>query len=367
MIARLGAIVLILLAGSPAMALQLPEWMRFGSHASGDEGPPRPVVTEIVMDQGSDARSVPGVIVSRTEVTMAFQTLGRMIARHVDLGDRVEQGQVLAELSTDDLAASTRAARAAVDSAEVQLETARTTLQRTEALARRDVASASRLEQAQQALAAAQANAEQTRSQLIQAQDTEGYAKMTAPFAGVISAVFEASGAVVSAGAPVMQLSADDRREAAIDLPEAALAVLSRNSAFTVWQRQNPEQEVTATIDRIEPLADIATRTRRLYLTLPPDAPFRLGALIRARLGAAGEPALTLPDAAVLMRDGQAHVWRVTRNKDSATVDLVPVKTAPSFEGRCFVLDGVQEGDEIVVRGVHHLQPGQQVGRRVDP
>ncbi|WP_411957614.1 efflux RND transporter periplasmic adaptor subunit [Paracoccus homiensis] len=367
MILRLGAIALILLTASPASALHLPEWMRFGSHASVDPGPPRPVVTEIVMDQGSDARSVPGVIVSRTEVTMAFQTLGRMIARHVDLGDRVEKGQLLAELSTDDLVASTRAARAAVDSAEVQLETARTTLQRTEALARRDVASDSQLEQAQQALAAAEANAEQTRSQLIQAQDTEGYARMTAPFSGVISAVYEASGAVVSAGAPVMQLSADDTHEAAIDLPEGALAVLPDDPAFTVWQRQNPGHEVTATIDRIEPLADIATRTRRLYLTLPPDAPFRLGALIRARLGAAGEPALTLPDAAILMRDGQSHVWRVTRDGDSATVELVPVRTRPSFEGRCLILDGLSEGDEIVVRGVHHLQPGQQVGRRVDP
>ena len=290
---------------------------------------------------------------------MAFQTLGRMISRHVELGDPVAEGTLLAELATEDLAATTRAASAAVDAAEVQLSTTRTTLERTQVLVRRGVASDAQLEQAQQAMAAAQARADQVRSELIQAQDAEGFAKMTAPFAGVVSAVYEAQGAVVEAGAPILQLSADDGREAVIDLPETALAALPENVVFTIWQRSAPDHLVTAKLDRIEPLADAATRTRRLHLSLPPDAGFRLGTLVRARAGSPGEPALSLPDAAVFEHDGKPHIWRVIRDGEGedadGTVEMVPVEVGISYNGRVLVQSGLTLGDEIVVRGVHSL------------
>lgn len=362
----MGLALIALLAATPAMAFQLPDWLDFRSEAA-TEGPPRPVVTEIIEDRGDDARSVPGTVASKTQVTMAFQTLGRMIARHVELGDRVEEGQLLAELATEDLAATTRAASAAVDAAEVQLSTARTTLERTQALTSRNVASAAQLEQAQRGMAAAQAAADQARSELVQARDAEGFAKMTAPFSGVVSATYETQGAVVSAGAPILQLSADDTREAVIDLPAAVLESLPMKAAFTIWQRSDPNKTVIATLDRIDPLADAATRTRRLYLTLPADAPFRLGALIRARLGAEGAPVLSVPDEAVFTIDDQPHVWRVLRDGQTAQIEPVTVTVAPSFGGRRVVSGGLETGNEVVIRGVHSLRPGQAVGRRVDP
>lgn len=355
-----------MLTAVPAVGFELPGWLGFRGEAATGQ-PPRPVVTEIVDDRGGDARSLPGVIASKTQVIMAFQTLGRMISRDVELGDAVEKDELLAELATEDLEATTRAANAALDAAEVQLSTARTTLERTQALASRGVASDAQLEQAQQAMAAAQASANQANSELIQAQDAEGFAKMTAPFAGVVSAVYEAPGAVVDAGAPILQLSAEDGREALLDLPESALAALPDNAVFTIWQRSAPDRTVTATLDRIEPLADIATRTRRLHLTLPVDAPFRLGTLIRARVGTPGEPALSLPDAAIFERDGQPHVWRVRREGEIGRVQLLPVEIGLSYRGRVLVTDGLDIGDEIVIRGVNSLKPDQQVGRRVEP
>lgn len=361
-----GLICAATLAAIPAAAFELPAWLGFQGEAA-TEAPPRPVVTEIVEDRGDDARSVPGMIASKTQVTMAFQTLGRMISRHVELGDEVEKGALLAELATEDLAATTRAATAAVDSAEVQLSTARTTLERTQALADRGVASDVQLEQAQRAMAAAQAAADQARSELIQAEDAEGFARMIAPFTGVVSAIYEAQGAVVDAGAPILQLSADDGREALIDLPESALAALPDNAVFTIWQRSDPDRTVTAMLDRVEPLADIATRTRRLHLTLPDNAPFRLGTLIRARVGTPGEPALTLPDAAIFEHENQPHVWRVRREGETGRVEPVPVTTGPSYRGRVLVTNGLSLGDEIVTRGVNSLEPDSQVGRRVEP
>lgn len=353
------------LAG-PAAALTLPDWMKFAGEASVTD-PPRPVVTEIVEDRGDKARSVPGVVASRTQVSMGFQTLGRMVARHVDLADRVEKGELLAELAIDDLAAATRSASAALDAAEVDLATAQRTLERTTALVGRNVASTARLEEAQRAQAAAEAAVEQARSELVQAQARQSYARMTAPFAGVVSAVYESPGAVVGAGQAILQLSAEDQREALIDLPESAIVGLKAGAAFTVWRQNDDTHEVTAVLDRIDPMADSATRTRRLHLSLPADAPFRLGALVRARLGTPRQPALTLPETAVFLRDGAPHVWRVLRQTDSAEVELVPIETGLELRGRVLVRSGLEPGDEVVIRGVGSLEPGQAVGRRVDP
>lgn len=361
-----GVLALCLSIGVGAAAFDLSGWLVPATRAQ-EAGPPRPVASEIVQDRGEASRWVPGVVAARNQVTMAFQALGRMVRRPVDSGDRVAKGDLLAELATDDLADNTRAAQAAADAAEVQASTAETTLQRTEALASRNVASSAQLEQAQRAAALARAAAEQARSELLRAQDAEGFARLTAPFAGVVSAVFETTGAVVGAGAPILQLSAEDRREVVIDLPESALDGLPTDAVFTIWQRTDPENPVRGTLDRIDPLADTATRTRRLYLTLPQDAPFRLGALVRARLGAEGEPALTVPRSAVFTRDGQDMVWRVIRDGGAAHVEAVPIRAGAEFHGRLLVADGLSPGDEVVIRGVHSLEEGRPVGRMVQP
>lgn len=358
--------VLALVCG-PAAALSLPDWLGLGGQAEKPAAPPRPVVSVIVDDRGLDARWIPGVVEARTQVQLGFQTLGRMIARPVDLGDQVAAGDLLAQLSTDDLAATTRAARAAVDAADVQDRTARATLERTQALAARNVASNAQLEQAQQEASAAAAAVEQARSQLLQAEDAEGFAKMTAPFNGVVSAVYEVPGAVVDAGAPVIQLSAQDTPEVVIDLPEQALVGLAPGADFTVWHRSDPQVEIAATLDRVDPIADSATRTRRLYLTLPPGAPFRLGALVRARFGTVDAPSLSLPAEALVATEGMPFVWRVIRDDAGARVEQAPVQAAAPFRGRVSITHGLDAGDEVVIRGVKSLAPGQPVGRRLEP
>lgn len=202
---------------------------------------------------------------------------------------------------------------------------------------------------------------------MVQAQDAQGYARMTAPFSGVVSGIYEAPGSVLSAGTPVLQLSAEDQREVLVDLPESALAGLPPDAVFTVWQRTDPDRQVRAVLDRIDPIADMATRTRRLYLSLPPNAPFRLGALIRARLGTASEPALMLSATAIFERDGTPHVWRVLRDGNAAHVEAAPITPAAEFQDRILVAAGLRPGDEVVIRGVNSLTDGQVVGVRIQP
>lgn len=346
----------------PAQAMDLP----FGGGAETAAPVPRPVVSMIVSDIPAERRIIPGMIRARTEVMLGFQTLGRIRSREVDLGDRVAAGQVLARLDPEDMDANVRAAEAAVDSAAVAVETSTATAARTRELVQRNVVPQALLEQVQQELASAQAGLQQARSQLVRAQDSLGFATLTAPFDGVISAVHENAGAVVGAGSPVVVLSDDHDPEAVIDLPESMIAALPEDVLFDVWLEGSPEARSQGRIHQIDPQADSATQTRRVHLDLEPSGDFRLGSLVQARR-ADGRRVLILPNAAVFERDGQATVWVVDRAGDVGIVGMQPVRIAARLSTVVIIGEGLSEGDEVVIRGVNSLTPGQQVGRSVSP
>lgn len=363
MTARLAALLIFLLAGA-AGAFTLP-WQH---PPPQNAAPPRPVASVILRDEPAPGHSVPGIIAARREVVLGFQTLGRIIARDVDIGSVVRQGDLLAALDPGDLQGDVRAASAAADAAEVELRTVQAAAERTRALARRNVSTTAQLEQAERALAAAEAAAQRARSELIRARDAARFAELRAPFDGVISAVFSNPGAVISAGEPVLTLSAQDGIEAVIDLPDNLAARLNLNAPYEVWSEMEPDLLLPAKVSQIDPVADPVTRTRQVHLALQDDSRFRLGALIRARPARPDIARLTLPRTAILQQGGSAHVWVVERRDGGASVTLRPVVTAASpVNGLVAITSGLQPGQEVVIRGVHSLNEGQAVGRSVTP
>ncbi|MGA0613228.1 efflux RND transporter periplasmic adaptor subunit [Paracoccus sp. KR1-242] len=348
-----------------ALALALPPGM---AAAQAPTDAPRPIVSVVLGEAQTRDRSFPGVVRARVDVALGFQTLGRLTARNVDLGDVVHRGDVLATLDPDDLQGKVRSAEAAAEAAKVQLQTAQSAADRTRALVERDVATTAQLEQAEQSLAAAIAADQQAQSELIRARDTESYAEMRAPFDGVISAVHATPGAVVAAGEPIVDLSGQDELEVVIDAQAALVARLESHDRFEVWSPNHPELRRQATLARIEPVADAATRSRRVRLSLDDPQGFLLGALVRARPVFADANRLTVPAAAIFQKDGESRVWIVTRQGKAATVSARRVQTTgPEIEGMFFVAAGLRPGDEVVIRGIHSLREGQAVGASVTP
>ncbi|MBA4490761.1 efflux RND transporter periplasmic adaptor subunit [Paracoccus sp. S1E-3] len=356
--------LLTLLLSAPATAFELP-WQRRSETAP--EMPPRPVVSVVLADMPSVLRSFPGVVVAGTEVQLGFQTLGRLSARPVDVGDHVLEGALLAEQTPDDLQANVRAARSAVDAAEVTLETARATAERTRDLAARNVATRAQLEQAERGLKSAEAGLAQAQSELARAADAEGFARLVAPFDGVVSAVMENPGAVVGSGTPVLTLSDVNTREAVIDLPEAVVSTMPVGTLVDIWLESDEATRTPGRVSRIEPLADAATRTRRLHLAMDNPTDFRLGALIRAQHGGPRSNFLILPEVAIAGTKDAPAVWIVDREGVAATVSLRAVTLGVRLNGLVEVSGGLSAGEEVVIRGVHSLTEGQAVGERVEP
>ncbi|SMX44892.1 efflux RND transporter periplasmic adaptor subunit [Actibacterium lipolyticum] len=328
------------------------------------ETAPRPVVSEQVNTQTGERTTYVGSVAARVETDLAFPLIGTIAERGAELGDIVKAGDLLAQLSPEDLDSDVRAAEAGVTVATAQLRSAKDADERARALEQRGVGSAVQTEDTERALAAATARLEQANSTLARAQEMRSFADLTAPQDGIITQVYAEAGVTLAAGEPVLSLAATDGREIVIDLTEQDSAAMDIGATFDVWLVARSDIRSQATLTRIDPVAERSTRTRRLHLTLeePADG-FLLGSLAWAAPVDGAEAGISIPLAAVVDPQGAPHVWVVDRSTN--TVARTKVVLGEQFGARVRVTDGLTAGDEVITRGINSIEDGQRVGPRV--
>ena len=141
-----------------------------------------------------------GTIQPRYETNLGFRVLGRLIARPVNVGDLVAEGQTIAAVDPTALELAVRSAKADLSKAEALLENATGTEERKRILIRTDATTKQTLDDAEQVRAGAQASTARARANLAKAIEQLGYAQVKADFAGVVTAVSAEVGQVVSPG-----------------------------------------------------------------------------------------------------------------------------------------------------------------------
>ncbi|MCW1918210.1 efflux RND transporter periplasmic adaptor subunit [Rhodobacter sp. KR11] len=318
----------------------------------------RPVVTEIVSADALRARSFTGVIEAEHQSALAFQTAGRVAQLGLAVGDRVTKGQLLATLDQVTLDEDVTTARAALSSAQAAAELAAANFARVTELNARGVASVQGLDAARQGRDTSAAGAEAAAANLRRALDALGFGALTAPEDGVVLSIAVKPGTVVAPGTAVVTLALGTGREAVLDLPADYLSLVDTGSPFTLFSRVTDAAPLTGHLRLIEPVAETATRSRRVRVTLP-EAPdlWRIGALVRAELAEGGAPVITLPDSAIA--DGA--VWVVDARRHA---QKTPVTVGAPLGDRVVIAQGLTAGQEVVVRGVNSLTQGQELGAR---
>ncbi len=325
---------------------------------------PRPVVSEIADLRDELSISYVGTVAAKVEVDLGFPMIGTIAERPVSQGDIVSEGDVLARLDPEDLDANVRSAEAGVAVAQAQDNSARDARDRARELAARGAGAQTRLEDSERALVAAEARLEQSRAALARANDARALAMLRAPQDGIIATTYEEPGATLAAGQPVLKLSGVSAREIVIDLSEADAAALQPDAEFVARLVANPEVAARARLDRIDPVAEKSTRTRRAHLLLnAPPPSFRLGALAHVARATASGASIVLPWKALLAADTAPAVWVVDRSDN--TVHRKAVQLGERFDDYVIVVSGVAAGDEIVTRGIHSIEDGQIVGPRI--
>ncbi|HET8869091.1 MAG TPA: efflux RND transporter periplasmic adaptor subunit [Aquabacterium sp.] len=334
------------------------------------EAPVRAVRTQVLSGTGGTLeREFAADIRARTESKLGFRVGGKVLRRLVELGQSVRAGQVLAELDPQDLRLGQDAARAGVAAAEANAAQAEADLKRFTELRAQGFISAAELDRHVTMAKAAESSLRQAKAQAGVQGNQTAYAALTAPAAGVITAVDVEPGQVVSPGLPVFQLAEDGPRDAVFSVPEtlarSVRTLVGRKDAIQV-KAWGSDEWVRATIREMAAAADPVSRTflvkadvGRQGFELGQTASIKLVGPVHAKEG------LRVPLQAVAERDGKSVIWVL--DGKTMTVQPQPVVTGDITGDVVLIVQGLKPGQEIVTAGAHVLSPGQKVRRYQEP
>ncbi len=324
--------------------------------------PIRPVLSTVVEPTAPGSTAAVGSVEPRYKTDLSFRVLGRLIARPVNIGDSVEQGEIVGAIDSTALELAVRSAKADLSRSQAQLANASATEERQRTLIATDTTSRETLDNAVQVRAGAEASVARAQANLTKAIEQLGYAQVKADFAGVVTAVAADVGQVVSPGQTVVTVARPDIREAVVDIGPDFPVPLRVGLSFTVSLQLLPAIQIEGQIREIAPQADPVTRTQRVRIALnDPPSSFRLGATVTARLANDQRSILSLPESAVLSKDGENFVWVV--DLPASTVSLRKIDVSRD-DGGIQVTAGLEARTRIVTAGIHSLKQGQQV--RID-
>ncbi len=325
--------------------------------------------------------SLPGELVAYESVAIHPRVSGFVKTVAVDRGSVVRKGDLLVTLDAPEVVAQRAEAQSKRQSAEAQLAASR-------AKADADAATFERLTAASATPGVVAGNdvtisgkaAEASRSQVVAAeqlveaarqaaqavQELEGYLRVTAPFAGVVTERNVHPGALVGPtggdAAPMVRVVDQRRLRLVVPVPEAYTASLARGASMPFKVTAFPGATFTGTVARIARSVDVATRTMAVELDVDnADGRLAPGTFCQVRWPVRRSgPSLFVPTASVASTTDRTFVVRVRGGK-AEWIDVTTGLTAgPLIE----VFGDLTPGDEVAGRGTDELRPGTEIRPR---
>jgi RND family efflux transporter MFP subunit len=339
--------------------------------------------------------SIAGQFMPYQNVELHAKVAGYIRNIDVDIGDRVHQGQVLAVLEIPELVAQVDEARAAVHHAEEEIQRSRSDVLRAEAdnvalhanaarlvstdrvrpgliaqqelddATAKDRSSQAQVEAAKSTLAAAKQQLEVAKANLAHFSALSGYAKITAPYEGVVTWRFSDTGALVQAGTssttglPVVTIAQIDLLRLRIPVPESMASKVRLGDPVDVHV-QSTGEHFTGKVARFTNALDPSTRTMQVEIDVP-NPTYRLQPGMYADV--------------TLLSGRQANVLSVPinalqRGQDKTTVLVVDaqnrvqrrdVQTGAEDSNNVEIVSGLSEADRVIIGNLASYQPGQLV------
>jgi membrane fusion protein, multidrug efflux system len=333
----------------------------------------RPVLIQsIKADASQSVFSLPGETRARIETRYAFRLGGKVAQRLVAVGDSIAAGQVLARLDGQDLAPVVATQVALLDGAKTELKLTIADFNRTKELREKNYVSQAQLDRAQALVDGAQAKLKAATAQLKQAQTSTEFQVLKAEKSGLVISVEAEVGQVVSAGQAIYRVAQSGDRDLYVNVPESSLELAKRTSRWLAIVPAQGSKPIEAVLREISPLADPASRTYPMRLTLVNSAanlPLGLSAVVQPAVSSESASELAnrsyqVPLSALYSKDGKTNVWlfdAAASDPKIGTVRLVSVKTAGFLDDSVRITEGIKSGDKVVVAGANLLVAGQKV------
>jgi HlyD family secretion protein len=274
----------------------------------------------------------------------------------VNVGDMVKQGQVLASFATETVSAELAQSKANVAEAEAALAEAQLNADRAKTLDASGALSQQQINQyftlaktAEARLAAARAMANVSQVRLSQTQ-------VLAPDSGTISARAATVGSVVQSGQELFRMVRKNRLEWRAEVTAGELNNISIGQKVNLVTPAG--ESVAGTVRMIAPTVDPMTRNVQVYVDLVPSRAAKAGMFARGDFQLAQGAGLTVPQQALVIRDGFAFVFLV---KPDNRVTQTKVEAGRRFSDRVEIRKGLTADSLIVAQGAGFLNDGDLV------
>lgn len=291
------------------------------------------------------------------EAIVGAQVAGLRLAEvDANVGDAVKKGQLLARFEDEMVLNELDQHHAAVAEARARVADAEAKEASTKALREKGMVS----EQAaiQQLTAAQIARAQlQSAEARLEAQKLRlGYTHVLAPDDGVISARTATVGAVMQPGSELFRLIRQGKLEWRAELPSSQMQKIKIGQKVTLNSAQG--DAVPGTVRRISPVVDAQSRNGSVYVELAISPGIKAGMFAQGDFDLGRTVALTLPQSALVVRDGFNYVYQVAADN---RVMQVKVVAGRRLEDRIEIVDGIKADADVVALGAGFLNDGDLV------
>lgn len=296
-----------------------------------------------------------GNIAAWQEVVISSELSGQRLTRvNVNVGDEVKRGQILAEINSETIRADLAAAKASYAEAQAVLADAITNNKRIQQLKNTGAISAQESTQYQTSQATAQARLDAAKAQIESNQLRLAQTQVVSPDNGVISARTATVGSLAQTGQELFRLIRDHRLEWRAEVTTTDLYKLKQGMTAHVISPDPSQPKVTGQVRMIAPVIDPQTRYGLVYVDLPTTQAIRMGMFVKGEFDLGEKTAITIPQTALLLRDGFSYVFvldknnRVTQKKvttgrrqnDRVEILDLPLNVKVVSSGTGFLTDG---------------------------
>ncbi len=342
--------------------------------AQGDGSAREPIrlkrVKVAAVEATRDARELrfSGTTRAARRARLAFSTSGRVVARPVEIGDRVGRGQLLAQLTDRELKNGLATARATLAELSARRAQSERDHARAEQLAAAKAATSEELERTAAAVSALAAAEEAAGARLEEARRRLEETNLEAPFDGTVTDVHFEPGEYARAGTPVITLSGDGELELEVEVPQSILPHIENGDEVDLRLPVLGREHIPG---QVKSVGRTAAGPGRLFPVVAvfaaDDAGVTAGATAELVLKLTSDRALALPIEAVVNPGGRRPaVFRVAGDAGDQRVEKIAVEvgTLLSNDGDAvsvIVRGDLEAGDLVVSGGQRGLLDGEKV------
>ncbi len=301
--------------------------------------------------------SANGNVAAWQEAIIGAEAQGlRLVEVRAQVGDRVKRGQLLARLSADTLSAELASSKAGLLEAQASMEEAKTNADRARQLQSSGAISAQQILQYTTLEATARAKVSSLRARVRADEVRLSQTRINAPDDGIISARTATVGGVISPGQELFRLIRGARLEWRAEVSASDLAKLTPGVNVRVTPAGG--EPMLGKVRMVAPTVEASTRNGMVFVDLPSTGTARAGMFGRGEFELGTVSGLTLPQSAVLLRDGFAYVFRV--GADSKVIQS-KVTAGRRVGDRVEITAGLDAQARVVAVGAGFLSDGDTV------